>query len=215
MQVLRATVMIAAKAAAGEKPIFGLNANSIFNRSRLYDELFQRPKMIAIVRNPVDSAVSAWHHNKRLAIEEGDPEHEALLANAEGTLDGYVKKRAEVFSRAVRAYLDATEGHSNFLLVRYETLVSDKKSELQRLFSFLGATTAGDLLDRIVRESAPDAMARASASAAFFGLGASGSARETASPKVREEVLRTAAPELDRLGYVMSDLLRPPARHQD
>src|SRR5262249_36736625 len=66
-QVFRAAVEAIVWQAAGEKKIMGANDNTILENLHAYDQLFEHPKMVAIFRNPIDRALSAWHHNLRLA----------------------------------------------------------------------------------------------------------------------------------------------------
>ena len=51
------------------KRIAGANDNTIITKIDAYNKLFDSPKFISIFRNPIDAAISAWHHNMRLAKE--------------------------------------------------------------------------------------------------------------------------------------------------
>ncbi|NOZ74802.1 MAG: sulfotransferase, partial [FCB group bacterium] len=137
--VLRATIENMIYFTAGDKRIAGANDNSILNAISMYNNLFHSPKLIVIFRNPVDAAISAWHHNLRLAREEKNPEHEQLMTQY-GGFDGWMKNSSKIFSRDVKAYLDFAKTHDNIIMIRYEDLVHDKRPTVTRLFTFLGAS---------------------------------------------------------------------------
>jgi hypothetical protein len=209
LEILRATILILSRSAAAGKPIHGLNDNAIFSSVSFADSLLNQPKMITIIRNPVDLAVSAWRHNHRLAREEPQQAaaHLELLNNPAGTLDGYVLSRTGAYNSNVARFLDYAQDRPNILVVRYEQLVSNKKPELVRLFRFLGADTSDELIDRIVASSSPDEMARGSAHPEFFGVSATGREGMKVSRTVRERALEESRAVLERLGYKLSDLM--------
>ena len=208
-QVFAAIVRTLAKDFSRGKLIFGLNDNDVVNRPKYYDEVLGRPKMIAIFRNPVDQALSAWRHNSRLAKEEPQmaAAHLRLLNNPQGTVEGYVLKVAQQFPASVDRYLGYAGGRANFLTLLYEELVANKKAELRRLFAFLGADNSDAIHDRIVAESSREQMASKSAKPQFFGLDHDQRKETTVSREIREKALGTAARGLTRLGYDLSALM--------
>lgn len=207
-KVFAATIRILAKDFAREKPIYGLNDNSVFQRPNFFDAILGQPRMIAIFRNPVDQALSAWRHNNRLAREEPQfaSMHLGLLRNPEGTVDGYVLKVANEFTRRVTEYFSYVGTRSNFLTLRYEALVENKREELRSLFRFLGAETSEGILDRIVAGSGRAEMAAGSSRPAFFGIGTAQGEKVEVSPAVRERALALASRGLERLGYDVGSL---------
>jgi hypothetical protein len=208
LDILRAAIHSLSRSAAAGKPIHGLNDNAIFSSVSFADLLLQQPKMIAIVRNPVDLAVSAWRHNQRLAREEPQlaAAHLGLLRNPDGTLEGYVLARAGSYNGNVLRFLDYAENRPNILVVRYEDLVGNKKAELLRLLTFLGAGTSDAIVDQIVGNSSPVKMARISARPAFFGVGDTDKDDMKVSATVRMQALEQSRAVLDRLGYSISEL---------
>ncbi len=62
-ELFRFTVQNMIWESAKGKKIAGANDNSIITRIETYNTLFNSPKLIAIFRNPIDTAISAWHHN--------------------------------------------------------------------------------------------------------------------------------------------------------
>ena len=166
--------------------------------------MFESPPLICILRDPVDRAISAWHHNHRLAKEDKDNPptvHLKLLENPEGTLEGYVRLQAAGFNSMVRQFCDHAEGRSNILTIRYESLVEDRMGELRRLFSFLEVDASPRVLEPIVNQSSRENMAAQSAHPAFFGLDESGKNHTTVSAEVRIQALQACSEGLERLGY--------------
>ncbi len=153
--ILRDTILNLSRGFARNKPVHGLNDNSVFDKLKFYDDLFESPSLICIFRNPVDRAISTWRHNHRLAADEKNMAagHLKLLENPEGTLEGYAKQQVERFNTMVAQYCDYAEGRTNILTIRYESLVKDKVAELHRLFSFLAVDVAPQLLENIVEQS--------------------------------------------------------------
>jgi hypothetical protein len=209
LDILRATIYALSRSAAAGKPIHGLNDNAIFSSVGFADNLLQQPKMIAIVRNPVDLAVSAWRHNQRLALEEPQlaAAHLDLLKNPAGTLDGYVMSRSAWYNSNVQRFLDYADNKPNITVVRYEDLVRSKKTELVRLFDFLAATSDDRVIDPIVTGSSITEMARQSTRPAFFGVDDPGKERTRLSHAIREQTLAQSRTILERLGYRLSDLM--------
>jgi len=209
LDILRAVILILSRSAARGKRIHGLNDNAIFSSMDFADRLLDHPKMIAIVRNPVDLAISAWRHNHRLARDEPQnaAAHLTLLDNPAGTLEGYVLEKFAWYDVALTHFLDYAQDRPNFLVVHYEQLVSNKPAGLRRLFAFLGADTSDGIIDQIALASSPAEMARNSTNPEFFGVDATGKEAMRVSRTVREQALNEHRPILERLGYRLSDLM--------
>jgi hypothetical protein len=207
-RVFAAIIRALAKDFAKGKSIYGLNDNSVAQQPKFYDEILDRPRMIAIFRNPVDQALSAWRHNARLAQEEPHMAsvHLGNLQNREGTVEGYVMKLSGEFVGWVNRYFAYVGDRPNFLTLRYESLVEDKQNELLRLFQFVGADASASVLETIVVNSSKERMASRSKRPEFFGVGGRRS-EVNVSPAVRERALAVAARGLERLGYDVNSLL--------
>ncbi len=116
-RVFAAIINALAKDFSKGKPIYGLNDNGVVQRPKFYDEILGRPRMIAIFRNPVDQALSAWRHNTRLAREEPHMAavHLGALKNPENTVEGYVMRLSGEFVGWVNRYFSYAGDRSNFL----------------------------------------------------------------------------------------------------
>ncbi len=201
--VLSALITALASSFAGAKPIQGLNENSVLGRLAYYDQILQRPKMVAIFRDPVDTAVSTWRHNHRLAEREPDnaDQHLARLRNPANTLDGYVRLFATRYNDVVNAYLAYAAKRPNFVTTTYEALVADKKNELRRLFRFLGGDASANTIRPIVESSSREEMAKGAAYPEFFGVGRGDRDQYSVRDEVRRDVRDQLRDELKRLGY--------------
>lgn len=207
--IFRDTVLNLSREFAGEKPVHGLNDNAVFGKPKFFDDVFEQPKMICIFRNPVDTSISAWRHNHRLAKEETDvaEQHLKLLSNPEGNLEGYVKLRAKLFVNLIDEHRSYTHGRSNFFTLRYENLVNDKKNELRHLFDFLDVDTPEVVLDDISERSTRKNLAANSTHPAFFGVDEHDGKSLAVSRQVRVEALESCSDTLEKLGYDMTALL--------
>ncbi len=208
-ELLREIVCTISRGYAAGKPVHGLNENSVVERLKYYDELFDNPKMICIIRNPVDRATSAWHHAHRLAEWEKDmaEQHLALLENPENSLEGYIKLKVKEFPSIIDRYVTYAGDRTNFLTVLYERLVNDKKNEINSIFEFLGAEACSEVLADIESRSARNAMAAASSWPAFFGIDRDRQERPAVTSQFRSEMLESCRDALHRIGYEIADLL--------
>ncbi len=185
--------------AARGKPIMGANDNTILKNLDLYARLFESPPMIAIFRNPIDVGISSWHHNLRLAEEEG-PEHKELVMKY-GGFEGWLKQTARWFTNGVDAFKSYTEKHDNTLLVRYEDLVSNKTTVLEQIFTFLGASTHSDIIGNIVEATSFTSMKNSSSRPGFFRMASTTFGAGEVSDSLRVEIADIAAPGLEYVGY--------------
>jgi hypothetical protein len=189
---------------AKEKRIAGANDNAIINRLEGYNDLFNSPKFIAIFRNPIDTAISAWHHNMKLAEEENNEQHK-LIMTQHGGLEGWVRHVTKIFSNGVEAFMDFSAKHENIILVRYEDLINDKKVNLIRIFEFLGASTDEQVLSAVIEESSLDAMKNTSIRKEFFRSGSTNMGKGVISDAIRKEIADIASVGLKQLGYDLAD----------
>ena len=198
--VFRDAVETIVRQAACGKPFMGANDNGIMYRLAFYDELFERPGLIAIFRNPIDQGLSAWHHNLRLAREENDPRHEQLVTRF-GGLEGFLRTIVEQFGRDVAGWRAFSEGREHVYMVRYEDLVGERKATLRGIFTFLGADAADTILDPIITATDIDRMRAVSTNPEFFRRGGSDMGAEEVTPALRCELGALAPEALSWLGY--------------
>jgi len=189
------------EAAKNGETIIGANDNAIRKNLEMFNEIFERPRMIYIFRNPIDMAISAWHHNHRLAEEETNPEHKQQMAQY-GDLDGWIKQYARWFAQEVSEYRNFSRDNRNITVIRYEDLVSDKRKTMCRLFDFLGAKTNDDILKRIENKSSLAYMRRKSSNPDFFRSASTDMGTRSVSDTLRREVIGIAEEALAFLSYL-------------
>ena len=111
-------------------------------------------KVIYIVRDPRDVAVSYYHyHLKKRAIKDGYPMDRYVARFISGELDAYGSWKENVTS-----WLATRQGTDGFLLLRYEAMLQQPTHELAKTASFLGLQYASEQLVRAVELSSADRM---------------------------------------------------------
>ncbi len=184
-----------------DKKIVGANDNAIVNNLEFYSDLFDQPRLIVIFRHPVDAAISAWHHNSRLAEEEKNPQHIEIMTR-HGGFEGWLKFYAQLFEKTVQGYKNFSSKNPQVIHLRYEDLKNNKSQTLQRLFEFLGVAANNSLIDDVVKKSSLDAMAESSKYKAFFRAGSTSMGEGVVSGELKLEVEKISAGALEHLGYI-------------
>ena len=115
--ILRAVIREIILSAANGKPIVGANDNDAIADLPYYDQLLDQPKMIGIFRNPIDRAISAWHHNLRLAEVEKDPSHRQMMMKY-GGYDEWLVAVARMFHGEVTKVRAFSQQSPNILVDR-------------------------------------------------------------------------------------------------
>ena len=111
-------------------------------------------KVIYIVRDPRDVAVSYYHFDrKRKKFEDGYPLERYIARFIAGEVDDYGSWKENVAS-----WLAARQGTDSFLLLRYEDMLEETAGELAKVASFLGIERSPAQLARAVELSSADRM---------------------------------------------------------
>jgi hypothetical protein len=122
---------------------------------RTHDAFDPRYKqVIYIVRDPRDVALSQYHHHRKLKLIEDNHPFESFLPRflaGETNVHGSWKQN-------VASWLAARYGDPRFLLLRYEDMLVDTRSELASICSFLGVEATPERLSRVVEQSSPREM---------------------------------------------------------
>ena len=119
------------------------------------------PRVIYIVRDPRDVAVSFYHHNiKWRTIPEDFPIEEFIPRFIAGVYDPW----AGSWEDNVNSWVSTRRGSSKFLLLRYEDLKQNTQKELLRVSEFLrdagfpNVATSPEKLAEAVERSSPERM---------------------------------------------------------
>ena len=112
------------------------------------------PKVIYIVRDPRDVAVSQYHFLRKCRhIPDGHPmeQHINRFLTSEGSPYGS-------WGESVGTWLVARRNDPRFLLVRYEDLIDNTALELARIAGFLGITASEAQIQQAVERSSAENM---------------------------------------------------------
>jgi hypothetical protein len=187
-------------------------------------EIFPEARVIHIIRDGRDVAVSAMHHRWNQARDVGgtvelspdelarreayrrDPR--ALVEGEEGIFtEGWLESRTARWAERIGSA--AKDGPallgSNYAEVRYEDLLVQPEREMKRLFGHLGADTAEPVVKRCVEaasfEKLSDGRERGEEAASFFRKGIAGDWKNTFTRKDKEIFKAAAGDLLVQLGY--------------
>jgi len=112
-------------------------------------------KVIYIVRDPRDVAVSNYHWELKLrSVREGYPIEEFVPR----WMEPQFWPRIGSWGDHVTSWLSTRQGKKDFLLLRYEDMKRDPLAELARVANFLGIEPTQERLNRTVDLSSADQM---------------------------------------------------------
>src|SRR5215204_1999399 len=188
-----------------------LTPESIVEISTIYPEA----KVIHIIRDGRDAAVSAVHHSwnfgkkksarvqaKREAYRNSGETRESMFA-----ANSLRRMAAEWGARVGRTVEDgpALLG-SNYAEVRYEGLLQSPEEELARLLAFLGAATDDEVVKRCVDAASFEKLSKGRKRgeedpSSFFRKGVAGDWRNTFTEEDRRVFKEVAGDLLIKLGY--------------
>lgn len=116
------------------------------------------PRVVYIVRDPRDVAVSFYYYNLKVrVIPDGYPMDEFVSRFVAANVVGYAD-RVGCWQDHVLSWVRLRAGQPGFRLVRYEDLLADPVKELANLAPFLGFDSTPDQVERAVRLSSGDHM---------------------------------------------------------
>lgn len=113
-----------------------------------FDPKFRR--VIYIVRDPRDIALSQYHYWRKVRRIEDDYPIERFI---DIFLAGDLKRQNGTWGENVGSWLAARYRDPEFLLLRYEDLLADTARELTRVAKFVGSSSDPELIARAVERS--------------------------------------------------------------
>jgi Sulfotransferase domain len=120
----------------------------ILKSHECFDARYRR--VIYIVRDPRDVAISNYHWEMKLrSIPEGCPIEEFVLR----WMDGTYWRRIGSWADHVNSWMATRQGHESFMLMRYEDLQENPRSELAHVARFMGLNPDPKRIDQAIERS--------------------------------------------------------------
>ncbi len=160
----------------------------------LLSEALPESRMIFLLRDPRDvvaSVLDGFREGSWLA-ERQQKRSQKMGNSPDSKPDNFVRHRADMYLRHVRAAREAYEAHKGpKALVRYEDLVADTLSEVRRLYSSLGISVdEGELAEVVEKHSWTNIPEEKKGQGKFYRKGAAGGWQEDLTPEQVEIVER-------------------------
>jgi Sulfotransferase domain len=125
----------------------------IIKSHECFDPRYKR--IVYIIRDPRDVAVSNYHWElKKGSFPDGYPMQEFIPR----WMDAYYWSRLGSWADHVTSWLSTRENRPDFVMIRYEDLMSDAKRELAKVAALLGIEPTPERLARTVELSSADRM---------------------------------------------------------
>ncbi|MFA7596541.1 MAG: sulfotransferase domain-containing protein [Novosphingobium sp.] len=167
------------------------------------------PKVIYIVRNPLDVAVSYYFFNIKMGY-----------VSSSITMDEYIDRfifdsgEFGTWEQNVKSWICAMSGKDGFMLVKYEDMLTDTLPTLERILDFADLKPCRDVNDIILSSSFENMKSLekkqhfqwrstkfSNPKIPFVRKGKNGSWREELSSDSIEKIVTSWADLMDRLGY--------------
>lgn len=113
------------------------------------------PRVVYIVRDPRDVVISEYHYQRKTRVIGDDYPLEAYVPRF---IKGETYPENASWGEHVASWLTTRDGDPRFLLVRYETLLSDTVGELARIAAFLRISASTQRLSEVAELSSVDRM---------------------------------------------------------
>ncbi len=136
------------------KQLKSMDRPRYFKSHESYDVRYE--KVVYIVRDPRDVAVSYYYHHIKLRMIHEDASLSDFVSRF---VSGEIGRQCG-WGEHVREWLDHFQSETDFLLVRYEDLKKNNHNELSRIAQFLNIAVSDQRLENAVRWCLPENMRR-------------------------------------------------------
>ena len=187
------------------KQLSGINDNHFILRNyKTLLRYFPEAKIIYIVRNPIDTALSTWDHFYRLYYETKKPGYLNWLATKNKKLDKdiFLYNNSKEWIRDIDMILDAKTYSENIMIVRYEDLLTKKEAILIEILNFLGASSNKKVVKKMSQGSTLEKMKKESTNPSFYIKARADFGEEYLNKRVRSEIIALTIENLKKLNYV-------------
>ncbi|CAK8692764.1 sulfotransferase 1B1-like [Clavelina lepadiformis] len=121
-------------------------------------------KVIYMIRNPKDQAVSWYHFSKTQPYADLPPYKDMYTTDKKKYFDEYIAGEQKLFAKKGEGYLEHLkewyphQNDSNVLFVYYEDLKKDLKQGIKRVSKFLDVVLSDEDVDMITEKTSLDSM---------------------------------------------------------
>ena len=152
------------------KNISGINDNFfLINNPLPILKRIEGSKIIFILRNPIDTALSTWDHYYRIYKDTFDKAYLAmLLVNGELKKNEFIIQNSKIWGETAEKIIHISNDSDRVLLLRYEDLTQNKHQLLLEVFQFLEASIDQGIIEKIIKESSLEAMRKNSSKPDFY-----------------------------------------------
>jgi hypothetical protein len=172
------------------------------------------PRVIYIVRDPRDVAVSQYHYHRKLQkIADNSPIENFITRFLAGETCPHGS-----WGQNIATWLVAKQSNSRFLLLRYEDMIADTPRELAKIVQFLGMAADSARLNQAVERSSAGRMRQIEQAQtdqceltkgsrkdiSFVRAAGSGGWRTELSPSIAGMIEDAWGPLMNHLGYELS-----------
>ncbi len=165
----------------------------------LLGRIFPEARILHVIRDGRDGAVSGWFHNMRVSKKWAEKEF--------GDFAGFAEHYAQIWVRNLRAgRAFGADNPERYFEIKYEDLLDDGKTQLKAILKFLGAGTKKAVIDNCLESSSFQALAKGRAAGdenrqSHFRKGVQGDWRTHFDDNILARFRAHAGGELDELGY--------------
>ncbi|BAO44509.1 hypothetical protein TBH_C1592 [Thiolapillus brandeum] len=182
-------------------------------------KLYPDAKIVHIVRDPRDVAVSAMFHSYRNFREKRERNwitdfvDSVLAGNNDNILkkqavSAYFKSHAKAWNRIASIFHQSGKAlyGDNYLLVRYEDLLQAPREQVSRLFAFAGLAHDEPLVEEVVEKASFKNLSKGRKageqdSSSFYRKGVAGDWKNYLTPQTSRKVFKDAWELMQQFGY--------------
>ena len=160
-------------------------------------------KIIFIVRNPIDTALSYWDHAQRLYIKRNNPVYlEPLQTNNKLDIEKFTIRQCNEWNENIISILNLKKSdNKNVLVIKYEDLVKRKEEKIIDLLHFFGLPIEDKTLQKMINESSLERMRDNSKNPSFYSKSRINSGQDFIGENIINQIIKSSAESLKEMQY--------------